>query len=169
MGRPKNDHFTCLKKVGLTPSYLFKLGYCLKLEQLYMDDNPIKDPPKHIFKHKLPEFLTYLTVEYALQLKSTRQEGLIFHRKDLLKGEEQSFRARVMVLGDEGKQRLVKHLTDDASKEDDRLDLTITNVPFKSKHGLLPEGTPVLLPIVSLLAHMHGKELSYSWMCGTCP
>jgi Leucine-rich repeat (LRR) protein len=45
--------------------FVLQVGHCDRLEQLYMEDNPIKDPPRHVFKLELTELLLYLSVRSA--------------------------------------------------------------------------------------------------------
>ncbi|ELR11474.1 leucine rich repeat domain containing protein [Acanthamoeba castellanii str. Neff] len=87
-----------LKLLHLVDNKLSRLppqvGHCSRLEQLYMEDNPIKDPPRHVFKLELTELLLYLSVQLCIP--------------DLGKGEEQCFRTRVVLFGDDDKDKLFK-------------------------------------------------------------
>jgi Leucine-rich repeat (LRR) protein len=109
--------------VRLTNNKITKLipqvGFCKELEQLFLEDNPVKEPPRSVFKRSLPDLLEYLT--------------------DLFKGEEIPFRSRVMVVGDESRRLLIKALPNKKVSEGTRLN--IYHWMPKIKNGLLPAGT----------------------------
>jgi predicted secreted Zn-dependent protease len=62
------------------------------------------------------------------------------HAQDLGKGEEQCFRTRVVLFGDEDKDKLFKAITGRGATAGESLAIATTTL--KIKHGLLPAGNP---------------------------
>lgn len=125
-----------LKLLHLVDNKLSRLppqvGHCSRLEQLYMEDNPIKDPPRHVFKLELTELLLYLS--------------------DLGKGEEQCFRTRVVLFGDEDKDKLFKAIAGRGATAGESLAIATTTL--KIKHGLLPAGVNPTLDVWSFASEL---------------
>lgn len=121
-----------------------QISRCNNLELLLADQNPIKDPPVHLFKRSLADILFYLAVRWLLCHESrSRASDLGSLSQDRAQGEEQCFRTRVVLLGDVGRLKLMKAITGKRANDADCV--TSANVTVKIKHGMLPPGRPILI------------------------
>ncbi|KAL6051973.1 Leucine-rich repeat serine/threonine-protein kinase 2 [Balamuthia mandrillaris] len=138
IGKLTNLQVLCMQnnKISKIP---YQVGLLSKLETLFLEDNPIKDPPRSVFKRGLEDLLDYFV--------------------DLIRGEERTFRARVLVVGESktGRSSFVKVLTappkkkiampGGPSQEDANKSLVITDWSPKVKHPLLPSTSAVTFHI----------------------